>query len=124
MVTPLPMATGIADLGGGIDLAVLADPDIFAGLGGGHLEDNAAFQGVILGLAVDLKVTDIAPVGRRQKAEEGLVLCQELGKDVVAEAIGDARGNDVKDFRLEDINAGVGGVGEDAFAPWASPGSA
>ena len=101
------------DLGRGVHLRPLAQPDP-----GPQREPltwtvDLLVEDVLVGRHIGLEGAHVLPVALGHAAEEGLAGLQDGGEDLLGEVHRPARGDEIEDLGLEDVDPGVDGVAED-----------
>src|SRR5207302_4283100 len=95
-----------------IDDRPLPYPHAVGDLEPGHLDVDEAIERILLCLAVRVDVPNVGPVALGDVPEDRRAFRQQGGEDVFREVVLLAFGDVVEDLRLEDVDAGVNGVGE------------
>ncbi|MNX78966.1 hypothetical protein D3C86_1105790 [compost metagenome] len=101
------------ELGARVDDGALADVDAGLALGVGHVDLDLALEDVVVRFAVGLEVAHVLPVAARDVPVHGVVAAQQEGEEVLGEVHFLLGLEQAQDLGLEDVGAGVDGVGED-----------
>ena len=114
----------VADVGGAVDLHVVADLDVLADKDvalaplSGDLDVHPAFERIPVRLVIGLNVADVAPVAARQVAVQRHRIGEHLGKHVAAPIDHAGRRQQVEHLRLDQVDAGVDLVREHLAPGW------
>ena len=100
------------DLGLGVDLGPLPQPDPFAQAEAGHVHTYLAVEDVLVGAHIGLESADVLPVALGDVPEQGPSVVEERGEDVGREVHDLTGRNGIEDVGLEDVDARVYGVAE------------